>query len=107
MGKAVKKIHYLALALILTAGEGVAGSPTANGSSAATAKSGGSRNIAVACFVAAGGSATLYNFRCTGHAKISEVDAAEFYIDLPPMAQVAADVAAEEMTAGRTASVRR
>ena len=47
------------------------------------------------CFIAAGGTAAIYNLRCTGHREIGEAEAAERYLTLSPAREVAADVAAE------------
>jgi hypothetical protein len=63
--------------------------------------------IALDCFIAVGGSAKLYNICRTGHHKMSEAEAALRYLELSPVDQVAADVAAEVAALGMSASVKR
>ena len=57
------------------------------------------------CFIAAGGTAAIYNLRCSGHREIGEAEAAERYLALSPARQVAADVAAEAVGSVPAASV--
>jgi hypothetical protein len=99
-------VAYLALGLIVATAEAFAGSPATYSGGASTPKIEASADFALGCFVAAGGSAPLYNVRCAGHRKISEAEAAVRYLDLSPAAQVAVDVAAEGMGLSRPAPVR-
>ena len=93
----MKISSYFALALIVAIGEAFAASPVPDSRSAA---------FALNCFIAAGGTAAAYNLRCKG-LPISEAEAAMRYLDLPPRAQVAADIAAEELTSQHRHDVSR
>jgi hypothetical protein len=79
--------------LIIVTNETFAGSLIAPASDHGAGKP---QSFGLGCFIAAGGTAAGYNLLCNGH--ISEANAAARYLDLEPARQVAADVAAEEMT---------
>src|SRR5438093_5180686 len=93
----MKNSFYFALALIVATGEAFAGSPVADYKSPP---------FVLDCFIAAGGTAAAYNLRCK-RVPISDAEAARRYLDLPPRAQVAADVAAEEITSQHPHDVSR
>jgi len=103
----VRSLIGVSLGLIGVTVEAAAGSWAPDFVSAPTVNARNCQSIALSCFVNAGGSAASYNIRCVGHRKIGEVEAAMCYLDLPPAPQVAADVAAEEVDLGASASGRR
>ena len=88
----------LALILIVATGEAFGGSPVPHKKSASF--------FAQDCFIAAGGTAGAYNLRCKGH-PITTAEGGERYSNLSPRQQVAADVAAEELTSQHRHDVSR
>jgi hypothetical protein len=86
---------YFALALIAATCEASAGSRQSS-----------APFFSVDCFIAAGGTAAAYNLRCKGH-PITAAEGGERYSNLSPRQQVAADVAAEELTSQHRHDVSR
>jgi len=92
---AMYPITYLAIALVFITCDAFAGSPAPHRGNDLASITRGHRGVTLDCFVASGGTAHLHNIRCVGDRKISEAEAAELYLALPPALQVTADVAAE------------
>jgi hypothetical protein len=88
---------YFAFALIVATCEASAGSPAPHSSAPF---------FSVDCFIAAGGTAAAYNHRCKGH-PITAAEGGERHSKLSPRQQVAADVAAEELTSQHRHDVSR